>query len=326
MRPIASVLGVSFVLMFLSPPSVTALDKPRGEVNSRGVSVAGKSSRDLTGALGTLKGADAGGSPALPSGRAVSAHIAKTNIKGTAAKDKVEVKYDDCNNSMSECEGTRAGCITLSGSPDYFEPPTVTYVRVNGGPWEARRVSCGIPDSVQIPGATPGAPPQTVTIQPPPVPTFAQIQTAFRELPFSKPSVTVQPKGMKTLINFKTFYAASWPNNSGLQPGEMSKPIKLLSWTVEFKVAAQDYRYDFGDGTTSGWTSSPGGSYPDGDVTHKYTKTGDTDIKVDSRLTGQYRVNGGDWQDIATTADLQDEPVDTLEVVGTKTRLTSDDG
>ena len=80
---------------------------------------------------------------------------------------------------------------------------------------------------------------------------------------------------------------------AGLQPGETSKPVKLLSWTIDFRVAAQDYRYDFGDGTTSGWTTSTGGTYPDGDVTHTYKNTGDMDVKVDARLTGQYRVNGG---------------------------------
>ncbi|UTT67283.1 hypothetical protein NMQ01_06110 [Janibacter sp. CX7] len=172
-----------------------------------------------------------------------------------------------------------------------------------------------------VPGA-PGQPPRTVPVQAPPVPTFAQIQTAFRELPFSKPSVTVQPRGNKTLKGLKTFYAAQWPDDSGLEPGEVSDKIKLLSWTVEFKVAAKEYRYDFGDGTTSGWTTSTGGTYPDGDVVHTYKDTGTREIKVDARLTGQYRVNGGQWQDIATVADLQDEPVDTLEVLGTRTRLT----
>ncbi|MDN5716688.1 MAG: hypothetical protein L0G89_05580, partial [Janibacter sp.] len=274
---------------------------------------------------GTLKGGDTGGAPDLPSNRARPVNLAKTNVKGTKPKDKVEVKYEDCTNSMSECAGTRAGCSTLSGNPNYFEPPTVTYVSVNDGAWERTRLSCGMPDSVTI-DQGPGQPPLVVPIQAPPVPTFAQIQTAFRELPFSKPSVTVQPVGMKTLINFTTFYAASWPNNTGLEPGETSKPVKLLSWTVEFKVAAQDYRYDFGDGTHSDWTTSPGGTYPDGDITHQYDDTGDVDIKVDARLTGQYRVNGGDWQDIATTANLQDEPVAALTVVGTKTRLTTDAG
>lgn len=271
---------------------------------------------------GTTKGAEAGGAPAARSGTPRSANISQPTVKGTKKADKIEVKYDPCEPDMDECNGTRAGCITLSGDPSNFDTPIVTSVRVNNGPWEPVRVSCGIPDSVTVPGA-PGQPPRTVQVQQPPVPTFAQIQTAFRELPFSKPSVTVQPKGNKTLKGLKTFYAAQWPDDSGLEPGEVSDKIKLLSWTVEFKVAAKEYRYDYGDGTTYGWTTSMGGTYPDGDVVHTYKDTGTREIKVDARLTGQYRVNGGQWQDIATVADLQDEPVDTLEVLGTRTRLTS---
>lgn len=272
---------------------------------------------------GTEKAGANGDAPPVDLSRPVSQHISSTTVKGPAKKDKVEVKYVPCDNSMPQCEGTRAGCITESGNPNNFDLPVITQVSVNDGPWQSSaRASCGPPRAVTIPGA-PGEPPRTVPVQPPPVPTMAQIQTAFRELPFSKPSVSVQPKGNKTLKGLETFYAATWPDDSGLQPGETSKPVKLLSWTIDFRVAAQDYRYDFGDGTTSGWTTSTGGTYPDGDVTHTYKNTGDKDVKVDARLTGQYRVNGGQWQDIATVADLQNEPVDTLEVLGTRTRLTS---
>ncbi|MCW4602900.1 hypothetical protein IGS73_06065 [Janibacter indicus] len=43
----------------------------------------------------------------------------------------------------------------------------------------------------------------------------------------------------------------------------------------------------------------------------------------EARLVGQYRVNGGGWQDLGAVADLQDEPVTELEVLGTRTRLVS---
>lgn len=299
---------------------------PRPKINDRGFTVTESTSRNLTTpSPGTLKGGDTGGAPPAPSSRARSASISKTNLEGSKPQDKIEFRYEECSNSNSDCVGTRAGCITESGNPNYFQPPTITYYQVNDGPWQGGQMTCGVPESVAIPQG-PGEPPQIVQVEPPPVPSLAQIQTAFRELPFSKPTVSVEPQGMKTLKNLKTFYAADWPDNSGLQPGEISKPVKLLSWTIEFKVAAQDYRYDFGDGTTSEWTSSTGGTYPAGDITHTYKGTGDMEIKVDARLTGEYRVGGGPWQDIATTADLQDEPVDTLQVLGTKTRLVSDEG
>ena len=240
-------------------------------------------------------------------------------VKNAPKKKKVEVKSDSCTDmGVEQCAAARTWCMTGAGGRDAYRPPTITWVRVDGGTWQYAGLSCGPPTSVEFPGASG---PVDVEIEAPPVPTLGQIQRAFRSLPFSKPSVTIQPKGQRTAKNLKTFYAAQWPDDDDLQPGEISKPVKLLSWNVEFKVAAKDYRYDYGDGSTSGWTTSTGGTYPDGDITHTYSETGDVEVKVDARLTGQYRVNGGEWQDIATVADLQDEPSFTLEVRGTKTTL-----
>lgn len=46
-------------------------------------------------------------------------------------------------------------------------------------------------------------------------------------------------------------------------------------------------------------------------------------VHVDATLTGSYRVDGGEWQDIDTVADLQDEPEVPYEVVEAKNRLVS---
>lgn len=233
----------------------------------------------------------------------------------------VDVKTEGCTDmSLQQCVSARTACMTSAGGPNGFKPPTITWVRVDGGEWQYRGLSCGPPTTVTLPGGAGGS---VVQVQAPPVPTLGQIQSAFRALPFSKPTASIQPAGNRTAINLKTYYAASWPDDDGLQPGEISTPVKLLSWTIEFKVAARDYRYTYGDGTTSGWTTSTGGTHPDGDITHTYSETGDVEVSIDARLTGQYRVNGGAWQDIATTADLQDEPSTTLQVLGTKTSLVS---
>lgn len=319
-------VGLFVSWLTMTHASGTPLDPVETEFTDIGATAATKTNRNFGPAAGTLKGLGEGTSLPVDPKVPRSAHISETDVKGTKTKDKVEIKYVPCDNSLSQCDGTRTGCITASGNPNNFDLPVVTHVRVNGGAWQSTgQVTCGPPRAVTIPGG-PGQPPITVPAPvAPPVPTFAQIQTAFRELPFSKPSVTIQPKGMRTLKNFTNYYAVSWPEDTGLQPGETSETIKLLSWEVEFKVSARDYRYDFGDGSTSGWTSSTGGTYPDGDITHAYAETGSPQVKVDARLTGQYRVNGGQWQDIATVADLQDEPVDTLEVFGTKTQLVAAD-
>lgn len=257
--------------------------------------------------------------PKESAGRNGRSDTTPVKVKNAPKKKKVEVQSKSCTDmGVPQCAAAQTGCMTDAGGRDAYRPPTITWVRVDGGTWQYAGLSCGPPTSVEVPGASG---PVDVEIEAPPVPTLGQIQRAFRSLPFSKPSVTIQPKGQRTAKNLKTFYAAQWPDDDDLQPGEISKPVKLLSWNVEFKVAAKDYRYDYGDGSKSGWTTSTGGTYPDGDITHTYSETGDVEVKVDARLTGQYRVNGGEWQDIATVADLQDEPSFTLEVRGTKTTL-----
>ncbi|KRE39294.1 hypothetical protein ASG73_02885 [Janibacter sp. Soil728] len=155
------------------------------------------------------------------------------------------------------------------------------------------------------------------------MPTIAQIRSAFLELPFAKASVSMEPHGNKTLVGLPTYYEAAWPHRAGLEPGDVSDAQQLLSWTIQFKIIAKDYRYTYGDGTRSEWTTSRGGVYPDGDITHTYETTGTRSVKVDARLVGQYRVNGGAWQDLGAVADLQDEPVTRLGVVGTRTRLVT---
>ena len=243
-------------------------------------------------------------------------------VKNPPKNQKVEVKTHTCNNGIRQCAAAQTACTTAGGGHT-SAPAQVTWIRIDGGEWQYARVSCGPPTSVEVPETNEGGAVEVEieAPEPPPVPTLGQIQRAFRSLPFSKPGVTIQPKGQRTAKNLKTFYEADWPDDDGLGPGDISETVKLLSWDIEFKVAAQDYRYNFGDGKTSGWTASTGGTYPDGDVTHTYSETGDVEVKVDARLTGQYRVNGGEWQDIDTVADLQDEPSFTLQVRGTKTGL-----
>lgn len=304
------------------PPASSNPTSPAPEVDNDQLSVFGEESADLSGKANKHEPHPQGprSDPGGDGGSGEDGAAAPVKVKNAPKKQKVDVRSESCTNmGVRQCAAAQTGCMTDAGGRDQYKPPTITWVRVDGGPWEYAGLSCGPPTSVEVPGASGG--PVEVEVEAPPVPTLGQIQTAFRALPFSKPSVQVQPKGQRTAKNLKTFYAAQWPSDKNLQPGETSKPVKLLSWNIEFKVAAKDYRYSYGDGTSSGWTSSTGGTYPDGDITHTYSETGDVEVKVDARLTGRYRVNGGQWQDIATVADLQDEPSFTLEVRGTKTTL-----
>lgn len=218
------------------------------------------------------------------------------------------------------CSATIIDCRMAPGASG---PPRLIWWRQEGaeqwyGPTQACLPGYPAPPDVNDPTVP------RVAAPPPPVPTIDQVREAFMALPFAMPEVSMQPVGQKTLVNLPTFYEAVWPEGAGLKPGDVSEPVQLLSWSIEFKIASKDYRYDFGDDSSSDWTKSTGGVYPDGDITHTYETTGRRQVKVDARLVGQYRVNGGAWQDLGAVADLQDEPVAQLEVLGTRTRLVND--
>ena len=209
-------------------------------------------------------------------------------------------------------------CSYALSACQYRNPPSdqpLYYVwkrRTNppNSPWTLAGETCG----------TQAAPPAAVP--PPPVPTLGQIQDAFRRLPFSKPTVRIEPRGNVTLVNLPTYYEATWPDDTGLQPGETSQPVQLLSWSVEFRVSSRSYTFHYGDGTSSGRVSDAGGRYPSGSIRHTYAAPQEAaQVRVDSQLTGQFRVNGGDWIDVDTIADLQNEPITTLAVKEAKARL-----
>lgn len=208
------------------------------------------------------------------------------------------------------CEMAADACAEDGASA---QPELRVYRRLRtGGPWVFHNVSCG-PQNLPA-GAQP----------PPAIPTQGQIIEAFQSLPFAKPSVNIQPEGDVTLVNLPTYFEAQWPAGT-LGPGDISKKVQLLSWSIEFRIDPARYNYDFGDGTSSGPTKDLGGPYPSGKIRHTYKQpTPAAAVKVDAELTGSYRVNGGaNWIPLGGVADLQDEPVVTLQVREAKARLYS---
>ena len=218
----------------------------------------------------------------------------------------------DASVDTTDCSYALRACA-LRGEPDAILYYLWSRRAGSSDAWDFRGETCST-DTADAPAAD-GAP------APPPVPTFAQIQQAYRELPFGKPKVAIQPVGNTTLVNLPTYYEATWPD-AGLGPGDVSQPVQLLSWSVEFRISLYSYVYRFGDGESLGPTTSVGGPYPTGDVRHTYLAPIPTaDVSVDTRLTGEYRVNRGPWEDIETVADLQDEPVTALHVREARARL-----
>lgn len=149
------------------------------------------------------------------------------------------------------------------------------------------------------------------------------IREAWRHTAFAKPSFTIQPKGNTTLIRLKTFFQVQWPDE-GFQPGEIDRPPRssMLGHDVRIRPTLVHYTYDFGDGATGGPTKSPGGTYPDGDVTHAYPTKGTYHPSVTTTYGGEFSVDGGEWIPIPDTLDITG-PAGTVIVKTSRNRLVA---
>ncbi|NYG07175.1 hypothetical protein BJ986_001662 [Phycicoccus badiiscoriae] len=173
------------------------------------------------------------------------------------------------------------------------------------GPWEQYGITCFPEDA---PGARPGV-------------TMAMVLAAFHDTAFAKPTLEVQPKGNVTLVTLPTYFETRWPG-TGFEPGEVDHvdPARMAGFRVEIRPRLKSVVYLYGDGTSSGPTTSLGGPYPTGDITKSYSRAGDFTIRAAATYTGEFRVNGGEWIDIPGNVTIQGTP-ETLQVKTAKARL-----
>ena len=201
---------------------------------------------------------------------------------------------------------------------------TLTVSEVNNpcsvGDGSAPKFSCVNP--VARPAATGPAPvpPAAAPLVAPP-PTFTAAQAAARAWstqPFAAASPAIQPAGNVTLPGLATYFSASFPA-AGLAPGEEAT-VTLLGHTITVRPTNVTYTYHFGDGTTLGPTSDPGGPYPSGNVRHTYRRAGSVSARIDTTFGGQYRDGSGAWQPIPGTTTVPGTPVQ-LTVRALQSRL-----
>lgn len=150
------------------------------------------------------------------------------------------------------------------------------------------------------------------------MPSMAQIRQAFREVKFTKGDLTIQPVGNVTLVNLPTYFEATWPD-AGVSNGEIDRTT-LLGFTLEIEAIARSLDYHYGDGNSSGPTTSLGGPHPTGDIRWTYKQPGTMTTRVDTVYGGRFRLNGSPWMTIPDTVTIQGTPV-TLTVKEAKARL-----
>ena len=118
------------------------------------------------------------------------------------------------------------------------------------------------------------------------------------------PKIGVAPPGGATLVNVQTLLWADTPADQPLGT------VTLLGHRVALRVHVERVDWDFGDGQ-SDTTDGPEPKYDPADdchtVTcpgywgHVYVATGPMTIAASITWSGQYRIDGGAWQDIPDT-------------------------
>jgi hypothetical protein len=118
------------------------------------------------------------------------------------------------------------------------------------------------------------------------------------------PRIGVAPPGGATLVNIQTLLWLDTPADQSLGT------VTLLGHRVMLRVHVDRVGWDFGDGQAD-TTSGPGHRYDpaehcrtvtcDGYWGHIYATSGTMTIAATATWSGQYRVDGGAWLDIAGT-------------------------
>lgn len=126
--------------------------------------------------------------------------------------------------------------------------------------------------------------------------TIKDVESAWRHTAFAKPTAHIQPEGNVTLVTLPAYFAVRWPN-TGFRPGRINA-VTLLGHAVRIKPTLKSLQYHYGDGSSSPSTTSLGGPYPTGDITHAYDKPGTYATNVTIDYGGQVSVDGSPWIDI----------------------------
>jgi hypothetical protein len=203
------------------------------------------------------------------------------------------ISLNDCPQARPDSTTEQVSCThALRDCPEGELGPllriwrrTVTASEVTE-PWRTRGLTCA---SDVAPGARPTL-------------TMGDLKAQFMRTPWSKPQISSQPTGNTTLVNLRTFYKVNW-TGKGFQPGEVDRSV-LRGIPVQIRPKLVGFTYVFGDGSSIGPTTSTGGDYPDGDITHVYRSKGTFPVHVDTTFGAEFSLDGSTWDEIPSTVTV----------------------
>lgn len=128
----------------------------------------------------------------------------------------------------------------------------------------------------------------------------------FKRIEWPASTLVVQPRGGKTLVNFKTnFYT---PDHRLIE-----KSVTLAQQQVTIRAIPVAYAWFFGDDTST-TTTSPGSPHPNLEITHEYSQVDEVVVRLETTYAGEFRIGNGDWTSIPDTLTVAGESQD-LEIV-----------
>lgn len=148
--------------------------------------------------------------------------------------------------------------------------------------------------------------------------TDAMILEQFHQTAFALPEMVIQPPDGRTLVNLPVYFELSWPE-AGFEPGEVDTTT-IVGHQVRIRPTLVGVTYVTGDGASIGPTTSLGGPYPTGDITHDYSRVADVTPFISVEYGGEVSVDGGTWRVIPGSATVEG-PASPLQVLSSQNRL-----
>jgi hypothetical protein len=126
-------------------------------------------------------------------------------------------------------------------------------------------------------------------------------QSDFAKLPV-KPSVaSAGPE--------RGWLPAGMVNVLHAEPNVQTLETELLDTPVSVRAIPTSYHWDLGDGNTI-TTTKPGKPYPSEEISGTYSGEGWYDVRLTTTFAGQFSVDGGEWQDIDGTIEIESDPIE----------------
>lgn len=300
-----NVLGLAVIGSLLTNPTVPPPDDP-GEDDGF-FSDIGDGDGVYTGytkseTVGLVDALPPGSDPANPS--AIYQYVAVIDCipPNSPEQPRLEIcgyAVNFCLDNVPNSSGPRSIIYRRTANPDGSDP----------GAWSEVGPTCWT-DSVP---AASGQPAVALT--------EAMIVEQFHRTDFALPQAVIQPPDGTTLVNLPVYFELAWPEQ-GFEPSEVDTTT-LVGHEVRIRPTLVGATYVTGDGGSIGPTTSLGGGYPDGDVTHTYEQAGEVAPYITVEFGGEVSVDGGDWTTIPSTATV-DGPASPLQVLASRNRLYDD--